>query len=151
AGPIAGAMAVGATVGWLISLMLLRAKVIARSFDDGGPLLEHEREALQRQQALPGEQEQPPPREYSRAEIRKEISKEMLFLMPPMALAAVAAGLVMAVPSLAQPWARLMASDWVAGLLGAVFGAMVGAFVVWITRILGSLVFGREAMGLGDV
>jgi leader peptidase (prepilin peptidase)/N-methyltransferase len=28
---------------------------------------------------------------------------------------------------------------------------MVGGFVVWITRILGTLVFGRLAMGLGDV
>jgi leader peptidase (prepilin peptidase)/N-methyltransferase len=28
---------------------------------------------------------------------------------------------------------------------------LVGGFVVWITRILGTLAFGREAMGLGDV
>jgi len=34
---------------------------------------------------------------------------------------------------------------------GAILGALVGAFVVWITRILGSLGFGRVAMGLGDV
>jgi leader peptidase (prepilin peptidase)/N-methyltransferase len=29
-------------------------------------------------------------------------------------------------------------------------GAMVGAFVVWTIRILGTWVFGRVAMGLGD-
>jgi leader peptidase (prepilin peptidase) / N-methyltransferase len=28
---------------------------------------------------------------------------------------------------------------------------LVGGFVVWITRILGSMAFGREAMGMGDV
>ena len=28
---------------------------------------------------------------------------------------------------------------------------MVGGFVVWLTRILGTLAFGRVAMGLGDV
>jgi leader peptidase (prepilin peptidase)/N-methyltransferase len=28
---------------------------------------------------------------------------------------------------------------------------MIGGFVVWLTRILGTLAFGRVAMGLGDV
>jgi leader peptidase (prepilin peptidase)/N-methyltransferase len=27
----------------------------------------------------------------------------------------------------------------------------VGGFVVWLTRVLGTLAFGREAMGMGDV
>jgi leader peptidase (prepilin peptidase)/N-methyltransferase len=40
---------------------------------------------------------------------------------------------------------------WLTGLLGSVFGYMIGAAVVWATRILGSLAFGKEAMGLGDV
>jgi leader peptidase (prepilin peptidase)/N-methyltransferase len=39
----------------------------------------------------------------------------------------------------------------VSGLLGSVLGFLVGGFVVWIIRILGSYGFGREAMGLGDV
>ena len=30
-------------------------------------------------------------------------------------------------------------------------GLHLGAFVVWLTRILGSYGFGREAMGMGDV
>ena len=34
---------------------------------------------------------------------------------------------------------------------GRSIGALIGAFVVWITRILGTLGFGRVAMGLGDV
>jgi leader peptidase (prepilin peptidase)/N-methyltransferase len=43
------------------------------------------------------------------------------------------------------------AHSWLSALLGSLLGAMVGAFVVWITRILGTLVFRKVAMGLGDV
>jgi leader peptidase (prepilin peptidase)/N-methyltransferase len=35
--------------------------------------------------------------------------------------------------------------------MGSLLGGMVGAFVVWLTRILGSYVMGKEAMGLGDM
>ncbi|HLL90999.1 MAG TPA: hypothetical protein VK324_16990, partial [Tepidisphaeraceae bacterium] len=42
-------------------------------------------------------------------------------------------------------------SHWLTGLLGAILGACVGGFVVWLFRILGTLGFGRLAMGLGDV
>ena len=35
-------------------------------------------------------------------------------------------------------------------LLG-LFGYFIGCAVVWATRILGTLAFGKEAMGLGDV
>jgi leader peptidase (prepilin peptidase) / N-methyltransferase len=51
----------------------------------------------------------------------------------------------------AAMWKTATSYDWVTGLLGSVLGALVGAFVVWITRILGTLGFGRVAMGLGDV
>jgi leader peptidase (prepilin peptidase)/N-methyltransferase len=44
-----------------------------------------------------------------------------------------------------------MQSQWFGGLLGSLLGAMVGGFVVWLTRICGTLGFGRVAMGLGDV
>ena len=35
--------------------------------------------------------------------------------------------------------------------MGAVLGALAGGMVVWLARILGTLAFGRVAMGLGDV
>jgi leader peptidase (prepilin peptidase)/N-methyltransferase len=38
-----------------------------------------------------------------------------------------------------------------AGLLGSLWGYFVGCGVVWGIRILGTLAFGKEAMGLGDV
>ena len=44
-----------------------------------------------------------------------------------------------------------MRHDWVSGLLGSLFGGLVGAFVVWMMRIFGTILFGRVAMGRGDV
>ena len=39
----------------------------------------------------------------------------------------------------------------ISGLLGSLFGYFVGCATVWAVRILGTLGFGKEAMGLGDV
>ena len=35
--------------------------------------------------------------------------------------------------------------------MGVAGGYLVGGAIVWITRIVGTLAFGKEAMGLGDV
>jgi hypothetical protein len=40
---------------------------------------------------------------------------------------------------------------WVVVFSGVCLGYLVGGGVVWAVRILGSLAFGKEAMGLGDV
>jgi leader peptidase (prepilin peptidase)/N-methyltransferase len=49
-------------------------------------------------------------------------------------------------------WNNLVTQNtWLSGFAGAALGALVGAMVVWVTRILGTLGFGRLAMGLGDV
>jgi leader peptidase (prepilin peptidase)/N-methyltransferase len=36
-------------------------------------------------------------------------------------------------------------------LVGVAGGYLVGGGIVWLTRLLGTLAFGKEAMGLGDV
>ncbi len=41
--------------------------------------------------------------------------------------------------------------SWLLAFGGVLLGFLVGAAVVWFTRILGTLMFGKEAMGLGDV
>jgi prepilin signal peptidase PulO-like enzyme (type II secretory pathway) len=92
----------------------------------------------------------PPP--YTPRQIRGEISKEMVFLLPPLVLGGVCVALNLLMPKIGNDWERFVSSNnWLSGLLGSLLGAMVGAFVVWITRILGTLVFRRVAMGLGDV
>jgi prepilin signal peptidase PulO-like enzyme (type II secretory pathway) len=91
----------------------------------------------------------PPPRQWGRGELAREMGKELLFLAPPTILATIfwlAATFVFP-----HAWEKAMTYHWLSGLLGAVLGALVGAAVVWVTRILGTLGFGRLAMGLGDV
>src|SRR5262249_1407309 len=140
------ALATGAMVGLIISLILRSRGVLPISFADGGPLLEVEKANRSR-----GEEESADEREYTPKEIRAEIRKEILFLLPPLALGLLWLVLTRRVPGVAHFWAGIVGHGWVSGLLGSVLGMLVGGFVVWLTRILGSIGFGREAMGMGDV
>jgi leader peptidase (prepilin peptidase)/N-methyltransferase len=152
--PTVAALAAGGAIGLLISIALWYSQHIPTSFPLGDPLLDIDREAVQKEideARAKGEDVMDLPPEYTRAQIRQEMRKEMMFLMPPMLVGAFCWALVSFVPSINQFWLRAASYNWVTGLLGAIFGALVGAFVVWITRILGTLGFGRVAMGLGDV
>jgi len=75
----------------------------------------------------------------------------MLFLLPPMVAGGLWLYLCTHVGPIERMWAAATHYHWFTGLLGSILGALVGAFVVWLTRILGTLGFGRVAMGLGDV
>ena len=99
----------------------------------------------------PAEADEDEVREYTAAEVRAEIRKEMLFLMLPLTGALLAVWLTWTGGHFHRQWEAAMQVRWVSVLLGSGFGVMAGGFVVWLTRILGSLVFGREAMGMGDV
>ena len=145
----AAALAAGAGVGLLISFILWNWGIMPTSFAEGLPLLEVEKAELAKQKN--DGKEVDPPREYAPREIRAEIRKEMLFLLPPLALGLAWVWVTWKVPAAARIWSGIVAEGWVGGLLGAILGLLVGGFVVWITRILGSYAFGREAMGMGDV
>jgi len=168
----AAALAAGGAVGLALSILLLHLGVFKQSFSEGAPLLDFERRALEADAALKSAgpdvpptkpkksavaEEQPatadanPPREYEPAEIRAEMRKEMAFLLPPMMLAALRWYLTARVPAIASMWDSALSHNWLSGLLGSLFGGLIGGFVVWLTRILGSMGFGKEAMGLGDV
>jgi leader peptidase (prepilin peptidase)/N-methyltransferase len=88
--------------------------------------------------------------ELTPAQIRREIRLEMLFLMPPLVVA-IAVWLLAGSDMFASRWQAIVAVPPVGGFLGALLGALVGGFVVWLVRILGSMAFGRVAMGMGDV
>lgn len=92
-----------------------------------------------------------PPVPWTRKMLMVEMRKEMMFLLPPMLLAAAWWFATSRVAPISSWWHGMVAMHWFSGLCGAVLGALVGAFVVWITRILGTIAFGRLAMGLGDV
>jgi leader peptidase (prepilin peptidase) / N-methyltransferase len=155
AGPQVGAVALGAGIGVLVSILLVRKGILVQSFAEGGPLMEFEKKELERQaaeaRAQGREPEQSPAVEFSRAQIRGEMGREMLFLLPPLLLGAGWLLLCWKVPPIARWWESAMRYHWFSGLLGSLWGGLIGAFTIWLTRIVGSVVFGREAMGLGDV
>lgn len=72
---------------------------------------------------------------------------EHLIIPDRVTLGGIAAGILLsaAAPSMHGK------EDIVMGLLFAVFGAAVGWFLLWTVAFFGRLVFGREAMGFGDV
>ena len=141
--PSAAALAAGAGIGTLLSFVLWWRGLLPTSFADGGPLLEVDKAKLT--------SDDEPPREYSPREIRAEMRKEMLFLLPPLLLGFASVLLVWKVPAAGRAWDAVASVGWVGGLLGSVLGLLVGGFIVWFTRIAGSYGFGREAMGMGDV
>ena len=78
---------------------------------------------------------------------RLESLKEVVFLLPIIACSLAAWFFLRNVAW----WTNFTQSHVVAGFMGSLWGYFVGCAVVWTTRILGTLAFGKEAMGLGDV
>ena len=142
-GPAKMSLSAGAGLGLAISIVLLHFGVFPLSFAEGD-LMDHEREELSKKN------EEVPP-EMTAAEVRTEMRKEMLFLIPPMLLGGISLELHIASGGVARMWAQADTILWLNAGLGALFGGMAAAFLVWIIRILGSYAVGREAMGLGDV
>jgi leader peptidase (prepilin peptidase)/N-methyltransferase len=152
-GPAAMALSAGSAAGLIISIILLQLGILPMSFPQGD-LLEVERDELERHADAArarGEQEVNIPPELTSAQVRAEMRKEMLFLMPPLLLGGLSLALHHCVPAISHQWQEAARIEWLNGLLGSLLGGFIGAFVVWLTRILGSYGFGREAMGLGDV
>lgn len=93
---------------------------------------------------------------------RREMVKELAFLCPPVLLGLIGAwGMVRFVGIQYGPWttdpatgvmhAPVNAPLWLVVLGGVLMGYLIAGGVVWAVRIGGSLAFGKEAMGLGDV
>lgn len=90
---------------------------------------------------------------------RREMLKELVFLAPIIGLAMVGGWLAvklggsdMVPAGLAAIGPAVKAAPlWLVAFSGAALGYLVGGGVVWGFRILGSLGFGKEAVGLGDV
>jgi leader peptidase (prepilin peptidase)/N-methyltransferase len=154
--PTAAAFAAGGTLGLAVSIFLWILGIMPTSFPEGEPLLEVDRQAIDEEMKRAksaGEtiEEQPLPPPYTPQQIRAEIGKEILFLLPPMFLGGLWVAMTLFIPTLKSNWSNLLQYDWLTGLLGSLLGALLGACVVWIFRILGTLVLRRVAMGLGDV
>jgi len=129
-------LAVGAAIGLAISCVLLATGVIKRSY-----------ESADAQDSTDQQQKSAEPQFNHRLEICKEI----LFLLPILICSLAAYWITRKIPTVRSWWLDFSQVPAIAGLLGSLFGYFVGCGVVWATRILGTLVFGKEAMGLGDV
>lgn len=166
--------ALGGWIGLIVAIALLRIGVIPRSFADEEELLgtasggnqtaapPDTAYAAPTEAAVPVNaeataevapapateavpQEQAPEHEAFLAypHPRREVLKELLFVAIP--IVGIVAGLFL------LPMHGDAIPAWVRALSGAAWGYLVGGGVIWITRILGTLAFGKEAMGLGDV
>ncbi len=89
---------------------------------------------------------------------RREILRELVLLAPAIILGVLAFLVLRYVPSVGNAWRELLNAQahphLAPRLLGcgsAIFGYLIGGLWVWGMRIFGTLGFGKEAMGLGDV
>ncbi|MEM8738315.1 MAG: A24 family peptidase [Planctomycetota bacterium] len=123
-------VAAGAAAGLAVAVGLLRFGVLPLSFAEEVPLPE-------------GADPDDPNLILHHPHPRREIGKELLFLAFP-------------VLGAFGGWAIAPADAEIGGPVGytaagVVLGYLVGGGLVWGTRVLGTLGFGKEAMGLGDV
>jgi leader peptidase (prepilin peptidase)/N-methyltransferase len=140
ASPETASLAAGAAIGLIISWILLATGLIKRSYESEGSaeVSEEPNESL-------GATGQPA------AYHRLQICREIVFLLPIIICSAAAYWIVSQTVSIRTWWLDFAQYPVIAGLLGSLWGYFVGCAVVWATRTFGTLGFGKEAMGLGDV
>ena len=131
-----GALAAGAGAGMVLSLIFLSTGLIKRSY-------EYEETETKSPEGQPEEE---PVFNH-----RREVLKEVVFLLP-IIICGGAGFWLCRHSSFGVRWCiDLSQHPMVSGLMGSLSGYFAGCGLLWITRILGTLCFGKEAMGLGDV
>ena len=130
-GPSGFGAAVGGAGGLALALALMWFGPLPRSFDEA-----------ELEEDLPDEAGELPAHPHP----RREALKELAFVAFP------AAGLVFGAWVMSNAAEAALPGGLAFPVLGGVLlGYLVGGGVVWATRVLGTLAFGKEAMGLGDV
>lgn len=130
-GPTGALVAWGGLAGLIIAIVLLKLGVVPDSFEgeDDGALDEN------------GEL---PPLKHP----RKVALKELMFVGFPL-LGMLVGHYLAKNDVIAHP--NTFHNPWYYVLAGCVLGYLVGGGLIWLIRIFGTLGFGKEAMGLGDV
>lgn len=167
----AEAMALAAAIGLAISILLQHYGILQPSFldaQDKPPLKEVPPE--KQSHAADSKKGKKPAKPAVSVAItaehgvnpRLEVLRELLFLAPAIGLAVIAYFLVTQVQPIRLRWLWLTDATSTGplagafarhfnGLMAALMGYLIGGLIVWAVRILGTLGFGKEAMGLGDV
>jgi len=145
ASPSTASLAVGAIIGLAISWTLMAMGLLKRSYESTSP------EDAKANEEKTGSGPKNESSEAKHINHRVEMFKEILFLLPIIICSTIVFWLTREVEFLHSFWESLLKCPFIAGFLGSVWGYFIGCGVVWATRILGTLAFGKEAMGLGDV
>ncbi len=124
-GPVGFGVGVGALLGIGVSTLLLRANLLRVSFLDFDFYVGQSESIIA----------------YPHA--RREVEWELDYLSPIL-LGMIAGGLI------GRQFSGADLPLWAASLGGSIQGYLVGAGIIWATRIIFTLLFGKEAMGLGD-
>lgn len=133
-GLLAGALL--APFAYAIAARLMENSAAASAMDATSP------------QSSQGDGDELPPDMWIRyPHARREVLKEVLFLAPAILLAVIGGWLFQSLLS-SRPVAPAL---WIMVAGGVLQGYLVAGAIVWGVRILGTLGFGKEAMGLGDV
>jgi len=142
-----GSLAAGGAVGLIISMGLLASGLLKRSYEtekkaEDSQVKQNNNSAKDNSAEST---EEIPEQDFNH---RLEALREIVFLTP------------IIVCSIAVYWI-IGTTEWlnnfltqhpaIAGFLGSLWGYFVGCAIVWGVRIFGTLAFGKEAMGLGDV
>ena len=152
-------VAAGGVLGLIVSCCLLEFGWLRRSFADYDEWEATAVKQAEAEAAESGVSEPVTPEtlwiQYPHA--RREMFKELLFLAPAIVLGILGYSVGQAIGG---PWAidpelgvLAPASElpmWARALAGIALGFLAGGAAVWAMRILGTLAFGKEALGLGD-
>lgn len=151
--------AIGGMVGVGVGNLLLSSGLIRRSFADYDQW-ETEARAAEEAAGQSADPDAPPSDMWIRyPHARREMVKELAFLAPALGLGMLGGWLAKMIMVPAGAGMDLYgigpqvaaAPLWLTALTGALMGYLLGGGVVWLVRILGSVGFGKEAIGMGDV
>jgi leader peptidase (prepilin peptidase)/N-methyltransferase len=152
--PTFGAMCIAAGAGLVISAALQHRGILQPSFIDAADTVRCENSGDNKNDRIVAVAAT---KEHG-INPRSEIMREVLYLAPAIILA-IAVYVVFSFAPSAERWVANLSSQahhgrfaphWI-GFQAALAGYIIGGLWIWGTRILGTLAFGKEAMGLGDV
>ena len=150
ASPTSGALALGATIGLIISLVLLATGLIKRSYEPDEEQQKNQT-ADMKEEAERDVPHMPEILQDENYNHRLESVREILFLLPILIFSFLVLWLTKNVSPIDTWWQKFSQIAPIAGFLGSIWGYFIGCGIVWGIRIFGTLAFGKEAMGLGDV